>query len=74
MGRLRPIVDGLHAISTNAALSTGASTCKPPFRDFVVITDALCCLPQASPPADIVFSAIGFLLSVRITFTFSGSN
>jgi hypothetical protein len=74
IGRLKPIVDGLHAISTNAALSTGANLVSSPFRDFVVITDVRHCSPQAFPPANIVFSGIGFLLSVRVTFTLSSSN
>jgi hypothetical protein len=39
IGRLEPIVDALHAISTNAALRNGASFVRSrPLRGFVVIT------------------------------------
>ena len=68
-GRLKPIVDGLHAISTNATLSAGASLVSSPFHVSVVIIDKLHRLPQAFPPANIVFSGFGFLLSVRVTLS-----
>ena len=81
---LRPVVDVLHALSTNPILSDGGCLVSPP--TFLVIQ--FMCLntlsPQVFPPAKAVFSGIGILLSVRIsriisapfivTFTFRRPN
>jgi hypothetical protein len=69
---LTPAVNGLHAISTNAALSAGASLVSPPWLRILLSTCSNAYL-QAFPPANFIFSGIGVLLSVRVTLSlFSG--
>ena len=67
---LGPVVNGLHAISTNTVLSDGASLVSPnQFRaSFPKWFDSNL---QAFPPANIVFSGIGVLLSVSVTLDLS---
>jgi len=67
---LKPVVNGLHAISTNTVLSAGASLVSPnQFR----IPLLKCFHPnlQAFPPANLIFSGIGVLLSVSLTLDLS---
>jgi hypothetical protein len=67
---LIPIVNVLHALSTNAILSDGISLVSP--ADFLIVR-SVCfnSILQVFPHAKAVLSGIGILLSVRISLNIS---
>jgi hypothetical protein len=67
---LGPAVNALYAISTNAALSAGASLVSPTQSRILLPTHFNAYL-QAFPPANVIFSGISVLLSVRVNLALS---
>jgi hypothetical protein len=62
---LRPVVNVLHSLSTNEVLRDSVSYVSP--ANFLIFHVFELSIPQVFPSAKAVFSAVGILLSVRIS-------
>ena len=70
---LRPVVNVLHALSTNSVLSDNSSLVVSPTPFPTIHSVYSNTVSQVFPPAKAVFSGIGILLSVRISLRISAS-